>query len=437
MQQLSETRAGRFELLGFAGNSAPDHVDHLHAMPEAPRAGDRPVSAGRVGIAGALATALVAAACAPWAPARETGAGKEIGAALIFVEGLDEEGGTIGRGLVSDSALVAFFRDHLVLAQARLLAEYLAPNTRVDIIDGTLRLGGKDTGIPVERRDSVSFVPVQPLADQFRAYARIEESPGRMVTLWRHDILCRYAHGADRRADVFLAAAEQGLLRHCDPPIHAEVRRWANTPPNERWAASVTLRQPLDSANAAALLEQYDAAPYAAYGVVAGHHLVSRVPPDSASLHVLSRLGAAGIDALQRALCGLPSALERRGRGTVRRRGSPGSDPFRGERHMLAGVVVARRELPRVRAGAPIVFGVDVIANARDLRRLAADTRIHRFEPATKVDETWVVPGADLSAAAGVPVPSDIAALDSATLFARLDGEAARLATECPSERRR
>lgn len=34
MQQLSEARAGRFELLGFAGNSAPDHIDQLHAMPE-------------------------------------------------------------------------------------------------------------------------------------------------------------------------------------------------------------------------------------------------------------------------------------------------------------------------------------------------------------------------------------------------------------------
>jgi hypothetical protein len=34
MQQLSEVHAGRFELLGFAGNSAPDHVDQLHAMPE-------------------------------------------------------------------------------------------------------------------------------------------------------------------------------------------------------------------------------------------------------------------------------------------------------------------------------------------------------------------------------------------------------------------
>ena len=34
LQQLSEARAGRFELRGYAGNSAPDHVDQLHAMPE-------------------------------------------------------------------------------------------------------------------------------------------------------------------------------------------------------------------------------------------------------------------------------------------------------------------------------------------------------------------------------------------------------------------
>jgi hypothetical protein len=34
MQQLSEVRSGRFELLGFAGNSGPDHIDQLHAMPE-------------------------------------------------------------------------------------------------------------------------------------------------------------------------------------------------------------------------------------------------------------------------------------------------------------------------------------------------------------------------------------------------------------------
>jgi hypothetical protein len=34
MQQLSEAGAGRFTLWGFAGNSAPDHIDHLHALPE-------------------------------------------------------------------------------------------------------------------------------------------------------------------------------------------------------------------------------------------------------------------------------------------------------------------------------------------------------------------------------------------------------------------
>jgi len=33
LQQLSEARAGNFLLMGFAGNSAPDHVDQLHASP--------------------------------------------------------------------------------------------------------------------------------------------------------------------------------------------------------------------------------------------------------------------------------------------------------------------------------------------------------------------------------------------------------------------
>jgi hypothetical protein len=33
-QVLSEARVGRFLLLGFAGNTAPDHVDQLHSLPE-------------------------------------------------------------------------------------------------------------------------------------------------------------------------------------------------------------------------------------------------------------------------------------------------------------------------------------------------------------------------------------------------------------------
>jgi hypothetical protein len=33
-QELSEVRQGRFLLLGYAGNSAPDHVDQLHGLPE-------------------------------------------------------------------------------------------------------------------------------------------------------------------------------------------------------------------------------------------------------------------------------------------------------------------------------------------------------------------------------------------------------------------
>jgi hypothetical protein len=33
-QELSEVRAGQFRMVGFAGNSAPDHVDQLHSLPE-------------------------------------------------------------------------------------------------------------------------------------------------------------------------------------------------------------------------------------------------------------------------------------------------------------------------------------------------------------------------------------------------------------------
>jgi hypothetical protein len=33
-QELSEIHAGKFLLVGFAGNSAPDHVDQLHSLPE-------------------------------------------------------------------------------------------------------------------------------------------------------------------------------------------------------------------------------------------------------------------------------------------------------------------------------------------------------------------------------------------------------------------
>jgi hypothetical protein len=33
-QQLSEVRSGKLLIMGFAGNSAPDHVDQLHSLPD-------------------------------------------------------------------------------------------------------------------------------------------------------------------------------------------------------------------------------------------------------------------------------------------------------------------------------------------------------------------------------------------------------------------
>jgi hypothetical protein len=33
MQQLSRVSSGSLSILGFAGNTAPDHIDHFHALP--------------------------------------------------------------------------------------------------------------------------------------------------------------------------------------------------------------------------------------------------------------------------------------------------------------------------------------------------------------------------------------------------------------------
>ncbi len=41
MQQLSEARQNDFVVWGFAGNSAPDHVDHYHALPDLLKVFDR------------------------------------------------------------------------------------------------------------------------------------------------------------------------------------------------------------------------------------------------------------------------------------------------------------------------------------------------------------------------------------------------------------
>jgi len=38
MQQLSSVKSGRFEIMGFAGNAGPDHIDQFHSMPELLRA---------------------------------------------------------------------------------------------------------------------------------------------------------------------------------------------------------------------------------------------------------------------------------------------------------------------------------------------------------------------------------------------------------------
>jgi hypothetical protein len=72
------------------------------------------------------------------------------------------------------------------------------------------------------------------------------------------------------------------------------------------------------------------------------------------------------------------------------------------------------------------------VASSADLQRLATDPRVERFDPASRLDDMWALPGVDLSAAPGVAIPLDVAALDSIALFDRLATEAAGAAAVCP-----
>jgi hypothetical protein len=91
---------------------------------------------------------------------------------------------------------------------------------------------------------------------------------------------------------------------------------------------------------------------------------------------------------------------------------------------MLASAAQARSELARIRNhDTPIIYGFDVLATAGQLRRIAVDSHIGKFDPATRLDTTWIVSGAD-PGGVGLTIPADIAALDSTELSVRLRREA-------------
>jgi hypothetical protein len=399
-----------------------------------------------------LPTALVVlAGCGDQQTSEDENAGEnpETPIRIEWVADLDDEAAPILRPLAdsaaaSSSAPLAFLRGDTLFADVLPALAVIDPTAVVEQRDGRLWLYGTDTGLPAEARDGRSYAPVIALAQRFGAFVRLDGA-AQMATLWGPELLCRYAKNANYAAAVFIEAAEQGLLRRCTPPIDTEIRRWESARDDEQWAAAVTLRDSLDTRAASALLAEIGAAPYAAYGAVVGHPLVVREPNYRTSPNVIARLDREAVSALERTLCGLPGALDRRGRapavtdspatsgssGAPRRAAvqTPARDAH-GEKQMLTSVLAARAALPGVKAGAPVVRGFEVLARAGDLKRLASDPRVRAFEPAIRVGEDWVTEGPVL-AVSGPLVPVEIERMDAAALAARLEDEAARSGTDC------
>ncbi len=373
----------------------------------------------------------------------------EVPVALSRVAGFDDEGAPILRA-ISDSVgsgPVAFLRGDSLFADVRPLLAALDSAARVEQGNGRLLLNGADTGLPWEPRDRRGYAPVLPLAARLHAYVRLDRT-ARMATVWAAPLLCRYARNANYAAPVFIEAAEQGLLQRCDPPVESEVRRINTARDDEMWAAAATLTYPMTAAGAAALLEAFGVDAYAVYGGIAGYPILVREPDYRTSPTLLERFESETVATLERMICELPTAVERTARRAAPRTSSePGrptvivegfegmdsvADAFRKKR-LLASAVTARAALAAVRAGAPTVYGIEVLAPAKDVKRLDSSTRV-RLEPGIRVGNDWVTntPAVTLSSGG---VPQDIERLEGAALDTRLQQEVDRSSSECRKPR--
>jgi hypothetical protein len=166
-----------------------------------------------------LVAAVALAACVqPGQDEATIIAADPIPATLLLLTGFDEEG-VLNEHVQMPPPGPYFIADTLY-AEAGAVAGAL--DADVAVRGDTLLVNGVQTHARVRRHDTGSWIPVRAVADVLGAFLYQEPEPGRVGTLWPQPLLCRYARGADPRAPVFRAAADQGILARCDPPVDME-----------------------------------------------------------------------------------------------------------------------------------------------------------------------------------------------------------------------
>lgn len=331
------------------------------------------------------------------------------------------------------------------------------------VVEGTVRTAGgaPAAGVTVHVRGYVDGCPGRPAAEEaartdavgrFRVRLRswfprafagcvaVHADPPA-GSPWRH----ASARGSVRFAEA--AAAPDTLrldlsLRRSPapeaPPAGAaaeRIARWTRERPGEPLPASVAFRAPLPDSTVLRLLERNGARPYVAHVWAGDVTTYASVPREEASPATVAEARRRLAELLERSGCGVRRRLGTRGEDEAAL-GRPPAERDRSAREMLSRLEGNRAALPRVRAGAPVVWGLGVVGRAEDVARLGADPLVWAFEPAELVRED----GAEHVAVTRPPEPEpvgrvvvrpEVAALTREEVAARLERLAAN-ERECP-----
>ena len=208
------------------------------------------------------------------------------------------------------------------------------------------------------------------------------------------------------------------LLSACDSPPDAEsaptleerLADWESLPEGTAVPVSLAFDAPLPDSGVAGLLERHSLRPYAVYATAAGMQTVQSRERSRASLEVLAEAREQAITQLRTSLC----AHRGHARSMLAANDAP-ADSVEAYRAVLAGFLRIQRALPELERGAPLIYGVESVGSVADVRAVASEATVKRYEPGWRGRiggaDTVVVPPPTPGAGGPIALDPEIAAL--------------------------
>ena len=167
------------------------------------------------------------------------------------------------------------------------------------------------------------------------------------------------------------------------PSAEESIRVWERENPGEPLPASIGFDALVPDATVLELLERYDVAPYVVYLRAAGASGPYRVDRAEAALGVIRDAREHALRFVRDGLCTKPERF--RMLLDEPPRGWPDSIRASHDRSVLTRFELEREALPRIREGAPVIYGVEIVGPPEAVARLGQDPLVRFFAPGMRM----------------------------------------------------